>query len=237
MKFAVRALAVDVFGTVTDFRSTIIDEGQRLSAAKGLTGIDWGEFADRWRGGYEPAMQRVRAGDLSWTKIDPLHRMILDELLVDYEIEGLTEEEKDNFNRTWHRLQTWPDVIEGMNRIRGRYLVVALSNGNVSLLMHMARHAGIPWDCILSAEMSRHYKPDPEVYLTAASYLDLEPGEILMTAAHLHDLEGAKAVGMKTAFIPRPLEWGPGGSAESPEPDQFDIVASDFHDLADQLGA
>ncbi|MDP7273897.1 MAG: haloacid dehalogenase type II [Planctomycetaceae bacterium] len=232
---AVQALTVDVFGTVTDFRSTIIDEGRRLGEAQGWPEIDWGEFADRWRGGYEPAMHQVRLGELPWTTIDPLHRMILDELLAEYGLD-LDEVERDEFNRAWHRLRPWPDVIGGMNRLKNRYIVAALSNGNISLLTRMAKHAGFPWDCVLSAELSKHYKPDPEVYRTAAEYLDLDPGQILMTAAHIHDLEGARAVGFRTAFIPRPDEWGPDGSAEQPADGQFDIVARDFHDLADQLG-
>ena len=236
MTVEVQALTVDVFGTVTDFRSTIIDEGRRLAESRDWPEVDWGEFADRWRGGYEPAMHRVRTGELPWTAIDPLHRMILDELLADYGLDDLDEAGRTEFNLAWHRLQPWPDVIGGMNRLKTRYIVAALSNGNISLLTRMAKHAGFPWDCVLSAELAQHYKPDPEVYLTAARYLDLEPDQVLMTAAHIHDLEGARAVGFRTAFIPRPDEWGPGGEAEKPEEGQFDIVARDFHDLADQLG-
>jgi 2-haloacid dehalogenase len=233
---SVTALTFDIFGTVFDWRTTIIREGARLEREKGIR-ADWPRFADAWRGGYEPGMHRVRTGELPWTTVDRLHRMILDDLLVRFGIEGLTEAEKDHLNRIWHRLIPWPDAIEGIERLRRKYLVAALSNGNVALLTHMAKHAGVTWDCILSAELARHYKPDPEVYLTAAELLDLAPSRIMMAAAHLHDLRGAQAVGFRTAFIPRPLEYGPDGPADrNPDP-AFDIVASDIVDLADQLGA
>lgn len=232
---SIKALTVDVFGTVTDWHSTIIREGERIGSQKQIS-VDWGQFARAWRSGYEPAMGRVRRGELPWTKMDTLHRMILDEVMSDFPTLELSEEEREHFNRVWHRLNAWPDVVGGMLRLKSKYIVAALSNGNVSLLTNMAKHAGIPWDCILSAELARHYKTDKEVYETAAHLLSLDPRSILMVAAHNHDLEGARAVGFRTAFISRPLEWGPGGGADTARDDEFDIIAQDFHDLATQLG-
>ena len=232
---SIKALTVDVFGTVTDWYSTIVREGERLGSDKRIA-VDWARFATAWRGGYEPAMGPVRGGELPWTTIDALHRMILDDILQDFAIPELSEDERSYFNRVWHRLDPWPDVVGGMLRLKSKYIVAALSNGNMALLTNMAKHAGIPWDCIMSAELARHYKPDREVYETAAHLLDLEPPSILMVAAHRHDLEGARAVGFRTAFIPRPLEWGPEGEADTAQDGDFDIIAQNFHDLAAQLG-
>lgn len=233
---AVRALTFDVFGTVVDWRGSIIREGEALSAAKGLI-IDWGRFADTWRAGYAPAMDRVRRGELPWTKLDHLHRIILDKLLDESRITGLSEAEKDHLNRTWHRLTPWPDAVEGLTRLRRRYILAPLSNGHVALQVNMAKQAGLPWDCILSAELARHYKPDPEVYRMAADLLDLLPHQILMVAAHQNDLQAARREGFRTAFVRRPLEYGPEGKPDlTPDP-TFDLVVDDFHALADQLGA
>ncbi|MDQ2695237.1 MAG: haloacid dehalogenase type II [Pseudomonadota bacterium] len=233
---AIRALTFDVFGTVVDWRGSIVREGEALAAARGLT-VDWGRFADAWRAGYAPAMDRVRHADLPWTRLDPLHRMILDRLLEEFRIAGLTEAEKDHFNRAWHRLAPWPDAVAGLARLRRRYIVATLSNGPVALLVNMARHAGLAWDCILSAELSGHYKPDPQVYRMAVNLLDLPPAQVLMVAAHKDDLRAARREGLRTAFVRRPLEHGPEGRPDlAPDP-AFDIVADDFHDLAQRLGA
>jgi len=230
------ALTFDVFGTVVDWRTSVIREGEMLSQEKGFD-VDWGEFADRWRGGYGPSMNRVRTGELPWTKIDVLHRMVLDELIVEYGLTGLSEEETDHFNRVWHRLIPWPDTVRGLHRLRSQYLITTLSNGNVSLLTNMAKNVGMPWDCILSSELAGHYKPDPEVYLMAAELLSLPPNRVMMVAAHKGDLRAAQRVGLKAAFVARPFERGPGRTVDtSPEPD-FDYWASDFEDLAEQLGA
>ena len=230
------ALTFDVFGTVVDWRTSVIREGEMLSQEKGFD-VDWGEFADRWRGGYGPSMNRVRTGELPWTKIDVLHRMVLDELIIEYGLTGLSEEETDHFNRVWHRLMPWPDTVRGLHRLRSQYLITTLSNGNVSLLTNMAKNAGMPWDCILSSELAGHYKPDPEVYLMAAELLSLPPNRVMMVAAHKGDLRAAQRVGLKAAFVARPFERGPGRTVDtSPEPD-FDYWASDFEDLAEQLGA
>jgi 2-haloacid dehalogenase len=231
----VKALTFDVFGTVVDWRGSLIREGLAFGAARGID-IDWASFADDWRGGYSPSMNRVRRGELPWTNIDALHRMVLDELLVKYGITSLSEADKDYLNRVWHRLIAWPDAIPGLTRLRTRYVLATLSNGNVALLTNMAKYAGLPWDCILSAELMQHYKPDPETYLGAAALLGLRPEQVMMVAAHKGDLRAAQTVGLHTAFVPRPMEWGPERMPDlTPDP-AFTVHAVDFNDLAAQLG-
>ena len=232
----IKALACDVFGTVVDWRSSLIREGERLGRARSLR-VDWARFADAWRAGYQPAMARVRSGALPWTSLDGLHRMVLDRLLEEFGVAGLDESDKDQFNRSWHRLAPWPDAVAGLTRLRARYAVATLSNGNVSLLVDMARNAGLVWDCVLSAELAGHYKPDREVYQMATRLLGLEPHEVLMVAAHPGDLVAARAVGLATAYVDRPLEYGPGGRGEPEPTGEFDIFATDLLDLAAQLGA
>jgi 2-haloacid dehalogenase len=232
----VKALTFDVFGTVVDWRSSIIREGHRLTQAKGFR-VDWARFADAWRAGYSPAMDRVRKGELGWTTIDRIHRLILDDLLVQFGIRDLSEPEIDDLNRIWHRLIPWSDSVPGLNRLRARYILATLSNGNVSLLVEMAKNAGLPWDLILSAELAGHYKPDPEVYLMAARLLGLEPARVMMVAAHAGDLAAARQLGFRTAFVARPLEYGPDGKAETVARGAVDLVAEDFLDLAAQLSA
>ena len=231
----IKALTFDIFGTVVDWYGTIVREGQAWGVAKGIA-IDWGQFALDWRAGYEPAMARVRRGELPWLIIDQLHRLILDELLVQYNITGLSETEKDHWNRVWHRLTPWPDAVAGLQRLKTGYIIATLSNGNVALLTNMAKQGGLPWDCILSAELFHHYKPDPEVYQSAANLLGLPPNQVLMVAAHQGDLRAAQAAGMRTAFVPRPLEYGPTQRPDPTVDPSFDLVATDFADLADQLG-
>lgn len=232
---SIKALAFDVFGTVVDWRASIIREGELLGRRKGLT-LDWARFADAWRAGYQPAMQRVRQGELGWTTIDDLHRMILDGLLKQFQI-TLSEKETEHLNRVWHRLMPWPDALAGLHRLKSRFVLATLSNGNVSLLVNLAKNVGLPWDCVLSGELFRHYKPDPEVYQGAARILGLQPAEVLMVAAHPYDLQAAKAQGLSTAFVPRPLERGPNGAAQDPAGMSFDVTAADFIDLAAKLGA
>lgn len=233
---SVKALTFDVFGTVVDWRSSIIREGQLLSANKGFD-IDWAEFADRWRGGYGPAMARVRSGELPWTKIDDLHRLILNDLVAEFGLTGLTEIELDHFNKVWHRLIPWPDTVGGLNRLKTKYVITTLSNGNVSLLTNMAKNAGLPWDAVLSAELAKHYKPEPEAYLVAAELLSLSPEQVMMVAAHPSDLRAASRAGLRTAYVIRPLERGPGGTVDRNEDGEFDYTADGFMDLARKLGA
>lgn len=228
---AVRALTFDVFGTVVDWRASIIAEGRRLGDRLGVT-VDWHEFALAWRAGYQPAMQRVRTGEIPWAKIDDLHRVILDELLVEYDISGLSESDVAHLNRVWHRLTPWSDSVPGLQRMRNAYVLATLSNGNVSLLVNMAKRAGLPWDCILSAELVRHYKPDLEVYVAAAELLSLHPSQIIMVAAHNADLRAARDVGFKTAFVARPLEYGPGQTTDLEAEPFADVVADDLAELA-----
>lgn len=231
----VRALAFDVFGTVVDWRSTIIREGEELGRAKGLE-VDWAAFAEAWRDGYHPAMDRVRRGELPWKTMDELHRMNLDDVLERFEVDGLSESEKEGFNRVWHRLDPWPDAVAGLLRLKARFTITTLSNGNVALLVNMARHAGLPWDLVLSSELIGHYKPDREVYLKGAELLGLAPGEVMMVAAHKYDLRAAADAGLRTAFVPRPREW-PNRRIDLSYEDAFDVNAGDFLDLATQLGA
>jgi 2-haloacid dehalogenase len=230
----VKALVFDVFGTVVDWRGSIIREGRLLGRRKKLQ-VDWPAFADAWRAGYRPAMARVRSGELGWTKIDALHRMILDGLLARFGLERLDEAERDALNRVWHRLDPWPDARAGLARLKRRHVIATLSNGNVALLTHMAKRARLPWDCILSAEVVRHYKPDPETYLGAADLLGVAPQELMMVAAHKDDLHAARACGLKTAFVPRPKEYGPGVKVDTSREPAFDLHARDFNDLARQL--
>ena len=232
---SVKALAFDVFGTVVDWRSTVIREGRALGRAKGLE-VDWAAFADAWRDGYGPAMNRVRTGELQWTTIDELHRLILDGLLERFAITGLDEAEKDDLNRVWHRLDPWPDAVEGLTRLKSRFIIASLSNGNVALLVNMAKHGGLPWDAVLSAELAGRYKPDREVYLKAADLLGLEPGAVMMVAAHKGDLRAAARAGLRTAFVPRPRER-PNRQIDLSVDGEFDVSAEDFVDLARKLGA
>ncbi len=232
----VRALTFDVFGTVVDWRASIIREGQLLSARTGIQ-VDWAMFADRWRRGYGPAMNQVRSGELPWTKIDDLHRLILDELLPEFGLTALNEEERSHLNQAWHRLMPWPDTVAGLHRLKRKYVITTLSNGNVSLLTNMAKYAGLPWDAVLSAELAGHYKPDAVVYQKAAELLSLPIEQVMMVAAHPGDLRAAAATGMRTAYVHRPLERGPDSQPNVVAPGDFDILADDFLDLADQLGA
>jgi 2-haloacid dehalogenase len=232
----VRALVFDVFGTVVDWRGSLIDEGRAFTEATGVA-VDWARFADAWREKYGPSMDRVRRGEIPWQNLDALHRASLDELLDEFAISTLTEEQKDHLNRAWHRLRPWPDAVPGLTRLRAHYVLAPLSNGNVALLVNMAKHAGLPWDAILSAELERAYKPDPAVYQMAADLLGLRAGEVMMVAAHKGDLRAAAAVGLRTGYVPRPLEWGPDRTLDvTPDP-AFDVVAVDFEDLAGRLDA
>ncbi|MFB6311389.1 MAG: haloacid dehalogenase type II [Salinirussus sp.] len=228
----VNALTFDVFGTVVDWRSGVIREGRRQFPD---ADVDWPAFADAWRETYRPSMDEIRDGDREWRTIDELHREAVEELVEQFGLET-DAAERDELNRAWHRLDPWPDVLPGLRRLRSDYFRTTLSNGNVRLLANMAKRAGLPWDLILSAELSGHYKPDREVYRTAAELLDEDPGDVLMVAAHEHDLDGAAAAGLRTAYVHRPQMWGPDGDVSWPERDAYDIVVEDFEALASVLG-
>lgn len=232
---AFKALLFDVFGTVVDWRGSIIAEAETWGRTHGLD-RDWAAFADGWRAKYQPAMQRVRQGQSGWVKLDDLHHANLLELLDEFAISGLSEQEIDHWNRVWHRLNPWPDSVAGLTRLKRGHILATLSNGNVALIVNMAKHAGLPWDAVLGAEVAGHYKPQPEAYLKTAGFLGLEPGECLMVAAHNADLAAAAGCGLGTAFIRRPTEYGPGQDFDMEPENEYDYVADDFLDLASQLG-
>lgn len=226
-----KVLAFDVFGTVVDWHSGIARAVQALRPA-----VDGDAFALAWRAGYQPAMRRVMSGELGWTLIDDLHRLILDQLLEQFGLTDLTEAEKQHLNKSWHRLDPWPDVVAGLTRLKSRFTICTLSNGNIGLLADMAKHGGLPWDCILSAEVFRAYKPDPATYLGVARVFDVAPAEVMLVAAHQDDLAAARACGLQTAYIERPAEFGaahPKNIAPDPANTRH---AKDFLALADQLG-
>jgi 2-haloacid dehalogenase len=228
------ALAFDVFGTVVDWRSSIIRELEDFGRTHGVQ-QEWPAFADSWRAGYAPAMDRVRRGDLPWTRIDDLHRMILEDLLG---IAGLavSGEDFDELNRAWHRLDPWPDTVPGLTRLKEKFTITTLSNGNMSLLTNMAKRARLPWDCVISAELFHHYKPDPQAYLGCADLLGVPPDRLMLVAAHPSDLRAARSAGLMTAYVARPLEMGPNRPAQRVEDGEFNCTATDFLNLADQLG-
>ena len=228
---SIKVLAFDIFGTVVDWHSSIARE---IGAMK--LGVGGNEFALAWRAGYKPAMQKVMSGELGWTLIDDLHRRILDDLLARFDITHLNEEQKRHLNKVWHRLAPWPDTVEGLTRLKSRYMICTLSNGNIGLLAYMAKNAGLPWDCILSAEVFKKYKPDPATYLGVAKVFDLAPEQVMLVAAHQDDLAGARACGLRTAYIERPEEFGPFQPKDvSPDPANT-FHAKDIAALAAILG-
>jgi 2-haloacid dehalogenase len=231
-----RALTFDVFGTVVDWRSTVIEEGEALGARTGVR-ADWAAVADAWRSRYRPAMARVTRGELPWQDFDELHRLTLDEVVEELGIAGLSEAERARFTTVWHRLRPWPDARPGLARLAERFTLATLSNGTEAMLREIAERAGLPFDHIISAEHARAYKPDPSVYRLACEQLGLEAEVVTMVACHGYDLEAARGVGMQTAFVARPLEWGPGGGVDREPGASFDVEASDFEDLAARLGA
>ncbi|MCA3177289.1 MAG: haloacid dehalogenase type II [Burkholderiaceae bacterium] len=228
----VQVLAFDVFGTVVDWRGSIAREVDAL----GL-GVDGAAFADAWRAKYQPAMQRVREGNRGWVKLDVLHRENLDATLDEFGVAArLDDAARVALNLAWHRLDPWPEAVAGLARLKRRFVVTPLSNGNVGLLTRMAKRAGLPWDCVLSAEVYRAYKPEPGAYLGVADTFDLRPAQVMMVAAHASDLRAAAACGLRTAYVDRPLEFGPDRRGDVPRADdRFDVVATGFDDLAARL--
>ena len=228
---SVQILAFDVFGTVVDWHSGITREVQALRPS-----VDGGEFALAWRAGYQPAMRRVMSGELGWTLIDDLHRLILDGLLERFGLGNLTESQKQHLNKAWHRLDPWPDVVAGLARLKKHHTICTLSNGNIGLLTNMAKRAGLPWDCVLSAEVFRAYKPDPATYLGVAKVFGLEPAQVMLVAAHQDDLAAARACGLQTAYIERPAEFGAARPKDVSSDPANTWHAKDLLDLAGQLG-
>ena len=232
----IRALTFDVFGTVVDWRSSIAREAEAMLAPKGHQ-LDWGAFADAWRGQYQPAMAEVREGRRGYVVMDVLHREMLDVALAQFGIAGLDATELNRLAMAWRRLDPWPDAVEGMTRLKSERAVVALSNGNIALVLSMAKRAGIPWDTILGSELVGTYKPDAAIYDSAPRFLDLAPQQIMMVACHPWDLAAAKKRGLRTAYVHRPLEWGPGTERVLPEAGTYDVIVHSFNELADVLGA
>lgn len=229
------AIVFDTFGSVVDWRSSLIAELTAFGARRGIA-ADWAALVDAWRAAYHPSMDRVRKGEQPWTTLDNLHRASLDRLVAEFGISGLTEADLVHINLGWHRLTPWPDAVAGLTRLKSRFIIGPLSNGNVSLLLNMAKHAGIPWDMIFGSDLFRHFKPDPETYLGVAALLNLEPGQVMMAAAHNGDLAKARACGLMTAFWPRPTEYGPHQKRDYAADQDWDVVAADIGDLATQLG-
>ncbi len=227
----VHALLFDVFGTVVDWRTSIIDDLGRFGSERGLK-VDWAAFADDWRSLYQPAMDEVRSGRRAWTVLDVLHRESLDRLTAKYAITGLSEADKAHVNRVWHRLKPWPDAVEGLARLKTRYIIGTLSNGNVGLLTRMAKQAGLPWDVVLGAETARAYKPLPQAYLGNAELLNLRPQEVMLVAAHNGDLAAAARVGLRTAFVARPSEHGTQQKSDLKAEADWDVIADNFLSLA-----
>ena len=226
-----KVLAFDVFGTVVDWHGSIMHEVEQLQL-----GIDANEFALAWRRGYAPAMQRVMSGELGWTLIDDLHRMILDQTLADFGVDSLDETQKRDLNKAWHRLRPWSDSVEGLTRLKSKYMICSLSNGNLGLLSNMAKNGRLPWDCILSAEVFRAYKPHPDTYLGVAGVFDCDPGDVMLVAAHLDDLAAARDCGLYTAYIERPLEYGSLNVKDVSPRAENTLHAGNFIALAEQLG-
>ena len=225
-------LAFDIFGTVVDWYGGVQREVDALQL-----GVDGGEFAMAWRDGYQPAMRRVMSGEMGWTLIDDLHRLILDQLLEKFEIRHLTELQKRHLNKVWHRLDAWSDAVAGLTRLKTRYTICTLSNGNIGLLTNMAKHNGLPWDCVLSAEVFKAYKPDPATYLGVARVFDIDPAEVMLVAAHQDDLAAARDCGLQTAYIERPFEFGRATPKDVSPHAANTLHAKDLVQLAAQLGA
>lgn len=225
-----KILAFDVFGTVVDWHGSIQREVQQL-----LPNVDADAFALAWRDGYRPAMQRVASGALGWTRIDDLHRMILGDVLVAFQVRHLPDETVNELNQAWHRLDPWPDTVAGLQRLKTKFTLCTLSNGNISLLTNMAKRAGLPWDCILSAEVFKAYKPDPRTYLGVADVFGVAPEWVMMVAAHQEDLDAARAYGLQTAYVERPFEFGASRPKDVSDCGLNTIHAKNFLDLANSL--
>ena len=230
-----KAVTFDVFGTVVDWRTSIAREVESLAVKKKFA-VDGQRFADTWRKLYQPSMTEVRDGKVPWTVLDDLHRMNLLQVLETFGIDQLAEEEIEHLNRAWHRLDPWPDAVAGLQRLKQHYIIGTLSNGNVALIVNMAKFSGLPWDVVLGAEIARHYKPQPEAYLKSAEILGLEPKECMLVAAHNGDLAAAGRCGFQTAFVPRPTEYGSEQTTDLAAEYDCDVVAGDFIELAQILG-
>ncbi len=229
-----KVLAFDVFGTVVDWRGGVAAEMAAVAKERDLT-VDAGAFADAWRSKYLPYLNRIRSGEMPWQVLDEVHRVSLLELVRERSVQSLTDADLDRLVFAWHHLPPWPDAVEGMSRLRSRYVLTTLSNGGMAHLVDLNRAARLPFDCVLSTELVRTYKPDPRVYRLVPDLLAVRPEQSMMVASHVYDLAAAAGQGMRTAFVRRPQEWGTGKTEKLDI--SVDIVADDFLDLASQLGA
>jgi 2-haloacid dehalogenase len=233
----VRALLFDVFGTVVDWRSGVAREATPFLRRRGAESVDPLAFADAWRASYQPAMEQVRSGGRRFTPLDVLHRENLETILPDFGVDPATvpASELNELNLAWHRLDPWPDAVAGLTRLKTGFIIATLSNGNIALMLDMAKRAGLPWDAILGAEVVQAYKPMPEAYLRTADILAMRPEQICLVAAHNGDLAAARKCGLRTAFIPRPAEHGPNQTTDLRPDQEWDVVAADFGALAEKL--
>jgi 2-haloacid dehalogenase len=236
LESGVCAIVFDTFGTVVDWRGSLINSLKNFGVERKME-VSWEKLADRWRAAYQPNLDRVRHGQLEWTILDELHYAALVELLPEFGIASLPEPDLRFLTGCWHRLSGWPDAIEGLRRLRRKFIIGPLSNGNLSLLVNLAKFAELPWDVIFGADLFRHYKPDSETYLGACAFLGLRPEQVVMGAAHNYDLAAAKDLGLRTAFIARPMEYGPGQTTDLRAEQPWDIIATDLVDLAEKLDA
>ena len=237
----IKAFIFDVFGTVVDWRSSIEREGAAFAGRIGgriqaLDDVDWMAFALSWRSKYQPAMKIIRDGARPFVILDVLHRENLLETLTEFNVDGLSEPEIDDLNHVWHRLSPWPDTVEGLTMLKSKYIIGTQSNGNIALMVNMAKFGRLPWDVILGAEVVGHYKPDPAAYRNACTALGLRPDQVVMSAAHNNDLQAAAREGLRTAFVPRPSEYGPDQSKDLKAEADYTFVATSFVDLAKQAG-
>ena len=233
----IKALTFDTFGTVVDWRTSINRDFRAFAKRRKLQGIDWDALVDEWKTAYRPGMDAVNSGRQPWTTVDVIYRRKLDELLPKYGLAGLGEADRDHLNKVWHRLKPWPDSVAGLRRLKKKYVIAPLSNGDVACLTNMAKFGGLPWDLILCAEIFQRYKPDPAVYLGAIRLLGLQPDEVMMVAAHNYDLQNARSHGMRTGFVLRPTEYGPAQAKDLKAESDWDVIAKSFGELAKKLGA
>ncbi len=234
MRPVVKALLFDVQGTATDFHSTVCDEAQRISAGRHLA-VDWPDVVRRWRSGYFVALEAAQSRHSGWVSVHSVYRRALDTVLDDCGIR-FSDAEREELTLAWRRLKPWPDVVPGLTRLKSAYTLATLSNADVSAVIDISKRAGLPWDAVFAAEMAGVFKPDPAIYRMAATYLGLDPGDIMMVASHKYDIRAAGRLGFRTAFIARPMEFGVDGEADVAYSDEFDLNAADFLDLAEQLG-
>ena len=229
------ALLFDVQGTATDFHSTVRDEAQRIDAGRHPR-VDWAGFVRRWRQGYVAALDAAASASTTWVSVGAVYRQALDALLGQYGITDWPDTDRDELTSAWQRLEPWPDVVPGLTRLKRRFTLATLSNADVSAVVNISKRAGLPWDAIFAAEMAGAFKPDPATYRMAATYLGLQPAEIMMVACHKYDIRAAGSLGFQTAFVARPLELGAGCPVDVSYGDEFDVNARDLLDLAGQLG-